>query len=64
MHATHGIDVKNVIPDAALEQGKLSWKHTSSRCHWESHGKSERREKFLKEHKHFVFKDTMLFVKF
>ena len=62
MHATHGTDVKNIIIDAALEQGK-SWRSSSSRLHWESHDGGERREKFLKKHKHFVSKDTMLFVK-
>ena len=63
MHATHGTDVKNVIAYAALEQGKLSWRSSWSRYHWEFHDGSERRAKSLKKHKHFVFKGTMLFVK-
>ena len=57
MHATHRIDVKDVITDAALEQRKLSWRPSSSRYYWESHRWGERREKFLKKHK-----DTVLFV--
>ena len=58
MHATHRIDVKNVITDAALEQEKLSWRPSSSRYYWESHCRSDGREKFLKKHK-----GTMLYVK-
>ena len=58
MHATHTIDVKKVIIDAALEQRKLSWRLSSSRYHWKSHGGNERREEFLKKHT-----DTVLFVK-
>ena len=64
MHATHAIDAKNVVIDVALEQGKLSWRLSSSRYYWEFHG--ERREKFLKKHKIFsyiVLKTTLLFVK-
>ena len=38
MHATHRIDVKNVVIDAAPKQRKLSWRLSSSRYHWESHG--------------------------
>ena len=49
MHATHGIDAKNVITDAALDQGKWSW--------------SECREKFP-ETKYFVSEDTVLLWKF
>ena len=59
MHATHGIDVKNVIINAALDQEKLSWRSSSNRYRWESHGGSERREKFLKK-KHFISKDSVI----
>ena len=65
MHATHRIDVKNVITDAALEQAKLSWRSSSSRYHLESLSGSEHHEKFLKHEniKHFIFsKDTVLSV--
>ena len=55
MHATHGTDVKNVIIDVALEQEKLSWRPPSNRYHWDSHGKSERREKFPKKYQTFCF---------
>ena len=62
MHATHAIDAKNVVIDAALEQEKLSWRPSSSKYHFGFHG--ERRQKFLKKNiKYFVFKNTMLFVK-
>ena len=48
------IDVKNVIIDAVLEQEKLYNIY---------HSRTERREKFLKKHKTFVYKDSVLFVK-
>ena len=60
MHATHAIDVKNVIIDAAPEQGMLSWSLSSSGYHWESHGGKGRVKNFWKNIKHFVFKDTVL----
>ena len=63
MHATHSIDVKNVIINAALYQEKLSWRSSSSRYHWESNDGSERREKFPEKYKTFISKDTVLFVK-
>ena len=64
MHATHAIDVKNIIIDSALDQEKLSWRSSSSRYHWESNGGKERPEKFAwKNTKHIISKDTVLFVK-
>ena len=62
MHATHDIDVKNIITDAALEQGKLSWRPSSSRYHWESTVKLNTVKHFLKNIKHFLSKDTVSFV--
>ena len=52
MHATHPIDVKNVIIDAALH--KKSYRENPHKVD----SRNERREKFLNKHK-----DTMLFVK-
>ena len=60
MHATHAIDVKNVVIDAALEQGKLSWRHPSSTIEISMENAVKN---FLKNIKYFVFKNTMLFVK-
>ena len=53
MHATHGIDVKNVIIDAALNvAGKVIVKTSIKQ---EVPRSPERREKFLKKHKTFFF---------
>ena len=60
MHATHAIDAKNVVIDVALEQGKLSWRPSSSRYHWELVNDVKN---FLKNIKYFVSKTTLLFVK-